>query len=118
MELFDDNERIISRVLAWHGVELNRPRFGGTEFRLGRRIFGSLKGHQSVDVLLPRSERIALVCAGEAEPHLTLPTSGWITIYLHSEEDEERAVKVLRTAYDILKRDVSSRKWNSPIPNF
>lgn len=109
MELFAAGDRIMAAVLDWDGVTLGRHRFGGTEFRLGRRVFGQVHGNSVVDVLLPKSVRVDLVNAGEAEPHMVLPASGWVTIFLNQEADEVRALKVLWMAYDVMRKQISVR---------
>ena len=65
-------------VEQWPGVTTHDHRFGGIEFRLGRRELGHL--HRSfADLPFPKQVRDELVNAGRALPHHILPESGWVT---------------------------------------
>jgi hypothetical protein len=45
----DTGERIAAAVMAWPGVERTSHRFGGVEFRLGKRELDRLRGDAFVD---------------------------------------------------------------------
>ena len=80
----------------------NQPhRFGGTEFRVGRREVGHVHGDSLVDIPFPLHVRDELVESGAAEPHHILPKSGWVSIYLRNPGDVHRAVKLLSRSYEI-----------------
>ena len=72
-------EQITSAVQSWPGVEAAPHRFGGIEFRLGRRELGHLHGDRIADLPFPRRVRDELIADGRARPHHVLPDSGWIT---------------------------------------
>jgi len=69
-------KRIAEAVTAWRGVEQAPHRFGGTEFRLGKRGLVHLHGDALVDLPFPRKVRDELVAAGRARSHHVLP-SAW-----------------------------------------
>ena len=92
--------RIRSAVLSWPGVSEAPHRFGGVEFRLERRELGHIHGGRLVDIPFPRRIRDELVAAGRAERHHVLPDSGWVSFWIRGEEDEARAIELLRIAYD------------------
>jgi len=54
-------ERITSAVTSWPDVEAGPHRFGGVEFRLGRRELGHLHGDRFADVPFPRRVRDELL---------------------------------------------------------
>lgn len=56
--------RIRRAVLGWSGVEEAPHRFGGVEFRLGRRELGHLHGDHLADLPFPVRVREELVQAG------------------------------------------------------
>src|ERR1700736_2188652 len=76
------SEQIRSAALSWSGVTAHPHRFGGTEYRLGRREIGHMHGDHLVDIPFPKSVRNELIAAGLAEPHHILPNSGWISFYI------------------------------------
>jgi len=101
MSLNGAAEQIRRAVLSWEGLEAHPHRFGGTEFRLGRREIGHLHGDHLVDIPFPTKVRDEIVAAGEAEPHHILPETGWVSFYLRKEGDVERAIGLLRRSYAI-----------------
>ena len=94
------SERISEEVLAWPGVTAAPHRFGGVEFRLGRRELGHLHGDRLVDLPFPRRVRDELVAAGRARPHHVLPESGWVSFRIESDDDAEAAIALFRLSYE------------------
>jgi hypothetical protein len=93
-------KQIAAAVMAWPGVEQAAHRFGGVEFRLGKRELGHLHGDALVDLPFPRKVRDDLVASGRAQPHHVLPDSGWVSFWIESPDDVERAISLLRLAYE------------------
>jgi hypothetical protein len=94
-------EQIKQAVLAWEGVTAQPHRFGGTEYRLGRREIGHVHGDYLVDIPFPKKVRDEVVAAGRAEPHHILPDSGWISFYLREPADIERAIDLFRQSFEL-----------------
>lgn len=92
-------EHIAATVQSWSGVEAAPHRFGGVEFRLGRRELGHLHGDRIADLPFPRRVRDQLIAEGRARPHHVLPDSGWITVSIRSPEEADRALKLFEMAY-------------------
>ncbi len=92
--------RIEAAVGAWPGVEVVAHRFGGREFRVGRRELGHLHGDRLLDVPFPVSVRRQLVAAGRASAHHVLPESGWVTFHIRTAADVPAAIALLRMNYD------------------
>ncbi len=88
-------------VLTWPGVEARPHRFGGTEYRMGRREIGHIHGDHLVDIAFPRAIRDEIVAGGLAKPHHVLPDSGWVSFRIHETADVERAIVLLRRSYDL-----------------
>ena len=82
--------RISAVVGSWPDVEVGAHRFGGVEFRLGRRELGHLHGDSHADIAFPRKVRDELVAAGRALPHRAIPESGWISAPIDDEEGVAR----------------------------
>jgi hypothetical protein len=92
--------QIAEAVESWPGVESTPHRFGGIEFRVGRRELGHIHGDRIADLPFPRRVRDELIADGRARPHHVLPDSGWITVSIGSREEADRAVELFRMAYD------------------
>ena len=86
-------EQIAATVRSWPGVEAAPHRFGGVEFRLGRR-------ERIADLPFPRRVRDELIAEGRARPHHVLPDSGWITVSIRSPSEAENALELFRMAYE------------------
>ena len=91
-------------VLGWPEVTAHPHRFGGTEFRLGKRELGHIHGDYLVDIPFPRKVRDEIVATGHAEPHHILPQSGWISFYLNETADIERAIALFRQSFDLIAK--------------
>ena len=98
------SERIRAAMLDLEGVTVQPHRFGGQEYRLGRREIGHLHGDSLVDVPFPRTIRDHGLAAGQAEAHHILPDSGWVSRYLERPEDVETAIALLRRSCDLARR--------------
>lgn len=81
------------------GVTASPHRFGGTEYRLGRRELGHVHGDALVDVPFPRRIRDEVIAQGLAEPHHLLPETGWVSCFLRRPEDVEHAFALLQRSH-------------------
>ena len=95
------HEVICQTVLRWEGVTSRPHRFGGIEFRSGRKEFGHLHGDVLLDIPFPRDVRDELIAAGRVEPHHVLPQSGWVSFVLKGPEDIQEAILLLRRSYEL-----------------
>jgi len=81
-------------------VTIHPHRFGGVEFRVGRRELGHLHGSRLADLPFPVRVRERLVAEGKAEPHHVLPQSGWVSVRIRTDADVERVVELFRLNYN------------------
>jgi hypothetical protein len=94
------HDAIAREVSTWPGVTTGRHRFGGTEFRHGRRELGHLHGSRLADLPFPLLIRDELVGSGRAEPHHVHPESGWVTYVIHGRADIEPVIALFRLNYE------------------
>jgi Family of unknown function (DUF5519) len=94
-------ERVTGAVSSWEGITLAPHRFGGTAFMLGKRELGHIHGDHLIDIPFPKPIRDELVSSGQAEPHHILPNSGWISFFLHTEADIDRAIDLMRKSFEL-----------------
>ena len=92
--------RIAHEVGSWDGVTVSPHRFGGVEFRVGRRELGHVHGDRLADLPFPIAIRRELVAAGRAEPHHILPQSGWISLWIRHDADVDTAIELFRLNYE------------------
>ena len=94
------SERIEQEIGALPGVTAAPHRFGGTEYRYGRRELGHVHGDRFADLPFPRRVRDELVFAGRARPHHVLPDSGWVTAPIGTEEELENVIALFKLGYE------------------
>ena len=94
------HEQIVREVSAWPGVTITEHRFGGVEFRVGRRELGHLHGNRLADLPFPLRVREQLVAEGKASRHHVLPQSGWVSCYIRNPGDVAQVVALFRLNYD------------------
>lgn len=88
----DIRARIEREVGSWEGVSVHPHRFGGVEFRLGKRELGHL--HQTwADLPFTPRIREMLLETGRATPHRA-GIDGWVSVGL------EDAVELFRLSYE------------------
>ena len=94
-------KKIESALQTCSGITAQPHRYGGTEYRIGRREIGHVHADRLVDIPFPKKVRDELVATGRAEPHHILPRSGWVSIHLNQASDVERAIELLRFSFEI-----------------
>ena len=92
--------QIQREVGSWDGVTMATHRYGGIEFRLGRRELGHLHGSRLADLPFPVPIRKELVASGRAEPHHILPDSGWVSRWIREEADAAAVIELFRMNYE------------------
>jgi hypothetical protein len=94
-------QKIQGELLSWPHVEAHSHRFGGTEYRIGKREIGHIHGDHLVDIPFPKKVRDEVVAAGLAELHHLLPDTGWVSLYLREAADVDRAIELFRRSFDL-----------------
>ena len=94
--------QIVNELSTWPGVTLKPHRFGGVEFRLGRRELGHIHGNWLVDLPFPVPLREQLVAEGRAEPHHVIPRSGWVSYHIRDKGDVASVIALFRLNYERL----------------
>ena len=112
------SETIERELLSWPDVTVGQHRFGGREFRIGKREIGHLHGIAVADLPFPRAIRDELVSSGKDSPPHHVPDSGWISFHLHGEEDVPFALALFRRNYERIHAIVQRQHANtSPKPS-
>jgi len=101
---------IHAALMSWPGVAALPHRFGGTEYRLGKRELGHTHGDALVDIPFPKKVRDEIVAAGRAVPHHILPDSGWISVYLKAPADVEQAIALFRLSFELAEKQFSRKQ--------
>jgi hypothetical protein len=111
------SRKIQQAVLSWPQVEAHPHRFGGTEYRIGKRELGHIHGDHLVDIPFPTKVRDEIVAAGMAQPHHILPDTGWISLYLRQPAVVDRAIELLRRSFEIAAKQKGLALNQSTLPD-
>lgn len=109
------SEAIERELLSWPEVTVGRHRFGGREFRVGKLEIGHLHGNAVADLPFPRAVRDELVSLGKVSPHHHVPDSGWVSFYIHSENDIPAALALFRRNYERIYAIAQRRRANTSV---
>lgn len=101
MPVNNAREKINSAMMDCEGITSGIHRFGGVEYRLGKREIGHVHGNYLVDIPFPLKARNEIVEQGLAEKHHILPDSGWVSVFLKSGDDVDRAIELLKGSYGL-----------------
>jgi Family of unknown function (DUF5519) len=93
-------DTIRTELLTWDGVSEHAHRFGGSEFRYGKRELGHLHGDRFADLPFHPTLRDMLVETGRALPHHVLPGSGWVTKPIRDDGDVADVIELFRLSYE------------------
>ena len=93
-------ELIRVAVTSWPGVETLPHRFGGIEYRYGRKEMGHVHGDRLADLPLPRRIHDEMIASGRAEPHHVLPETGWVSCFMNGPDDAAAVIELFRMQYD------------------
>ncbi len=91
-------EAVIREISSWGGVSVHEHRFGGVEFRVGRRELGHLHA-AFADLPFPLHVRDELIAAGRAKLHHVLPDSGWVTVPMRTPAEVASVIELFRLNY-------------------
>lgn len=109
-------QKISEQISLWDGVSQHAHRFGGLEFRLGKRELGHIHGDYMLDIPFPIRVRDEIVGLGLAQPHHLLPESGWISYYIKEPQDVQQAINLLRRSYELAQLQKRRKTVGSRIP--
>lgn len=112
MAIAGAQQRITQVLLGWEEVSVAPHRFGGVEYRLGKRELGHIHGDNMLDIPFPKKVRDEVVASGLASPHHLLPQTGWVSLYLRQPVDEQTAIQLLQRSYQIALKQRHSRNSN------
>jgi hypothetical protein len=93
-------ELIREAVMSWPGVGALPHRFGGVEYRYGRKEMGHVHGDRLADLPLPRKLHDEMIAAGRAEAHHVLPDTGWVSCWMSGSEDAAGVIDLFRMQYE------------------
>lgn len=111
-----NSELIHNTALSWEGVTEHPHRFGGTEYRLGKREIGHIHGDRLVDIPFTKKARDQAIQKGKAEAHHILPDSGWVSIWLREPKNVDDALELLGRSLQLALKQRANRQARETNP--
>jgi hypothetical protein len=105
-------ERIARGLLRWPGTSSQPHRFGGVEFRYAGHELGHLHGSRQANLPFPVRVREELVASGRASRRHILPQTGWVTYYIHGEDDVAPVDALFRLNFDRIAGATAAHSHN------
>jgi hypothetical protein len=90
---------IESRISSWAGLKAGPHRLAGREFTIAGQAVGHVHGDRRAEIPFPKRVRDVVVAEGLSSKHHLFPESGWVTKYVRTTADLDRAVWLFRIAY-------------------
>ena len=103
-KVIDSIDKIESIVSEWENINLSMHKYGGLQFNVGTKEIGHIHSNGLLDILLDKRQQMELVSKGLAEEHHVFKNSGWISFYIKTEKDIDKAVSLLRISFLEKKR--------------
>lgn len=105
--LLDYIDQIEGEVLTWKNTTATQHKYGGLQLNYHGKEIGHIHSNGLMDMLLNRSLKQQLLIDGRIQDHHILKKSGWISFYLHNDNDRDYALKLLKINYDKLSNKAS-----------
>ncbi len=103
-------EKIHNAISNLDGIISEQHRFGGTEYRIGKREIGHVHGDYLVDIPFTKKGKSEIIREGKAVDHHILPESGWVSVYLKENKNVENAIELLKKSYEIANEQMKKRE--------
>jgi Family of unknown function (DUF5519) len=97
-ELIVAIDRIEDEVSAWQGIDRSLHKFGGLQFNYQSREIGHIHSNGVLDILFSKTIKQELIREGLVSEHHVFVKSGWVSFYVKSVADVEKAVGLLARA--------------------
>jgi hypothetical protein len=89
-------DSIEKEVTGWHGVYVSLHKFGGIQFNYNGKEIGHIHSNGILDISFSKKTKNQLLQDSDIADHHVFTKSGWISFYIRSEEDAEKAIDLLR----------------------
>lgn len=110
-QLASSIELLEARVSAWPSVNVSIHKYGGRQFNLHQMEIGHVHSNGVLDLIFDRATKAALLRSSSAKDHHIFKDSGWISFYIRSEKDVDKALELLALSYrrTVERNGLSSR---------
>ena len=93
-------DEIEEEVLSWNNTSVNLHKYGGIQFDYKGKEIGHVHSNGLLDVLFSKKSKMDLIKEGRIADHHVLKNSGWISFYIHNQDDVDYAKRLLKMAYE------------------
>lgn len=111
-------DTIEAELMRWQGIQLTVHKYGGTQFNYQDKELGHIHSNGLLDMPLSRKQKHYLMQNHPAvQDHHTLKQTGWISLFIKTDDDMQLAITVFKLAYEtrIAKMVPTNSRYTLPI---
>lgn len=105
-------ELLETTVSAWPSVNVSIHKYGGRQFNVNQKEIGHVHSNGVLDLIFDRTTKDAVLRSCAANDHHVFKNSGWISFYIRSEKDVDKALELLALSY---RRAVERKDFSSDL---
>lgn len=108
-------ESIEASIAAREGISVSIHKFGGLQFNYFQREIGHIHSNGILDIRLNNQQKKALIEKGLVEEHHVLKKSGWVSFYIRSDADVEKALALLNlSCQNVVMNEIGAAGMRMP----
>lgn len=92
-------DEIETEVDSWDNISISNHKYGGIQFNKNGSEIGHIHGNGLLDIPFNKKIKNEIIKEGKLKDHHIFKNSGWSSFYIHTNEDKDYAIKLLRESY-------------------
>jgi Family of unknown function (DUF5519) len=92
-------DEIEAEVESWEKTSISNHKYGGIQFNKDGAEIGHIHGNGLLDIPFNKKTKNEFIKEGKLKDHHIFKNSGWSSFYIHTNEDKDYAIKLLRESY-------------------
>jgi hypothetical protein len=102
-DMLDWIDEMEKEVLRWKDTSTQTHKYGGLQFNWNGRELGHIHSNGLLDMPLSRKVKAQLMREGRIQDHHSFKDTGWISFYMHTNNDTVYGLMLLKLAYNLRK---------------
>lgn len=98
--MLDWIDEIASEILKWPGISTQTHKYGGLQFNYKGKELGHIHSNGLLDMPFCREIKSQLMAEHRVQDHHSFKDTGWVSFYMHTEDDATYGVSLLALAYE------------------
>lgn len=99
--MLDCIDEIEKEVLQWSDTSTQTHKYGGLQFNYKGKELGHIHSNGLLDMPFSRKIKAELMTERRIQDHHSFKNTGWISFYMHTEDDAKYGLQLLKLAYKL-----------------